>query len=80
MMHVHQFQHGMSTARIGWEKLVRGGYKYLPVRGERSFGGYGIEQQAMMVQDRFLLRNDIHLNNPSQPSLEWYNNTIPFGR
>jgi hypothetical protein len=79
MMHVYQFQHGMSTLRIAYEKLTHGGYDYLPVGGQTQFEKYGIEQQAMIVEDRFLLRNGVRLNDPAQPSRSWYDNTIPFG-
>jgi hypothetical protein len=79
MMHVHQFQHGMSTVAIAMAKFFHGGYDYFPVTKQRAFRDYGIEQQAMMVQDRFLLRNGYATNQLGQPNLQWYENTIPFG-
>jgi hypothetical protein len=80
MTHVWQFQTGRSTLSFGLAHIFHGQYKYIPVKNPaRPFQNYGIEQQAMIMQDYFMLERGYPTNDQPQPSLEWYQTVTPFG-
>ena len=78
------FVHEMTHA---WQ-AQRGGRWYLPlmrhpfcrydysIRPRKPFARYGIEQQAEIVADTFLLRNGVA--RPGKPSLSVYEMLLPF--
>ena len=86
LMHVFQVQKlGYGLANMALAHLFHGQYKYLPVKNPgRSFFSYGIEQQAMIMQDYFRLEHGFGPMEDSgpaetQPPLSWYQNISPFG-
>ncbi len=63
LMHVFQVRNGNCGKGCISGKAIRamntGGYVYMPLVPGRAFRDYNIEQQAEMVQDRFLLRHGL---------------------
>ncbi|MFZ4689364.1 MAG: vgr related protein [Polymorphobacter sp.] len=74
MVHVWQCQHGRNLL-IARPPLAR--YRYDLVPG-KPFARYGIEQQACIVADAYLLREGRDM--PGKPALARYAGVIPFGR
>ena len=72
MVHVWQRQHGRSLI---WRRppLARYGYDLEP---GKPFARYGIEQQACIVADAYLLREGRSL--PGKPGLDAYAAVLPF--
>ncbi|WP_156357898.1 vgr related protein [Sphingomonas sp. Leaf62] len=76
MMHIHQTQH---RGRY-WLPLMRHplcSYRYAIVPG-KPFAAYGIEQQAEIVRQAFLLRQGVAVEG--KPPLAVYEALLPFGR
>jgi hypothetical protein len=85
MTHVFQYQGlGYGTAALAAAHIFHGQYKYLPVKNpDRPFFNYGIEQQAMIMQDYFRLEHGLGPMDASgpadaQPPIQWYQNISPF--
>ena len=78
MCHVWQHQHGINVETGGLYRV----YKYAgPDFGTMSFDKYGVEQQAQMVQDYYLLKIgyiDNEFTPVPTPSLGTYEKIIPF--
>jgi hypothetical protein len=73
MTHVWQTQTGMNLI------LMRGPfarYAYLPLKPGKPFEAYGIEQQADIVRDYWLLRHGLAV--PEAPPLSRYETLLPF--
>jgi hypothetical protein len=73
MVHVWQVQQAGSLV---WRRPPFARYAYEIVGGKR-FGDYGIEQQACIVADAFLLRAGRAV--AGKPGLQSYRALIPFG-
>jgi Zn-dependent peptidase ImmA (M78 family) len=73
MVHVWQHQSGIDL-RFRRPPFAR--YRYLPLKPGRPFHRYGIEQQAEIVADAFLLARGLRL--PDHPPLSAYQALIPF--
>ncbi len=73
MTHVWQHQCGVNLiiARPPWAR-----YRYELARG-KPFAAYGVEQQASMVEDAYLLREGRHL--AGRAPLADYATVLPFG-
>ena len=74
MVHVWQRQHGRNLI-FGRPPMARYGYELAP---GKVFARYGIEQQACIVADAYLLREGRAV--PGKPDLDRYAEVIPFGR
>jgi hypothetical protein len=73
MTHIWQYQTGTNLI------LARGliaRYRYLPLIPGKAFELYGVEQQAEIVRDYWLLRNGIIV--PAAPALSIYEKLLPF--
>jgi hypothetical protein len=83
LTHVYQVRtRGCHLACMGvrWV-LAFGDYDYTPFVPGQSYFAYNMEEQAQMVQDRFLLRRGLPVWNPSQTgdaTLPALNSVIPF--
>jgi len=73
MVHVWQHQCGIDL-RFRRPPLAR--YRYLPLAPGRPFGGYGLEQQAEIVREAYLLAEGVRLEG--RPPLADYAALIPF--
>jgi hypothetical protein len=74
MVHVWQAQHGGNLVWRRWP-FARYGYDIVP---GKPFARYGLEQQACIVADAWLLREGRQV--PGKPGLADYADIIPFGR
>ena len=74
MVHVWQRQQGINLI-LRRPPMARYGYRLTP---GKAFGRYGIEQQACIVADAYLLREGRAV--PGKPPLSDYAGVIPFGR
>jgi hypothetical protein len=73
MVHVWQRQQGIDL-RFRRPPFAR--YRYLPLRPGRAFADYGLEQQAEIVREAYLLAEGWSL--PGRPPIEAYLSLIPF--
>jgi hypothetical protein len=73
MTHVWQHQTGMNLI-VMRGPLAR--YRYLPLVPGQPFELYGIEQQADIVRDYWLLTNGVRV--PGAPPLAAYQRLLPF--
>ena len=74
LTHVWQHQRGINLVlRRG--PLAR--YDYLPLKDGRPFERYGLEQQAEIVRDAYVLREGGRV--PGAPPLNAYAALLPFG-
>jgi hypothetical protein len=73
MVHVWQHQRGIDL-RLKRPPFAR--YRYLPLSVGRPFGAYGLEQQAEIVREAYLLAEGWRL--PGRPPLDRYAALIPF--
>ena len=73
MVHVWQHQNGVNLIFRRWP-LAR--YAYLPLQPGKPFTAYGIEQQAEIVKDAWLLSEGVALRD--RPDLEVYRALLPF--
>jgi hypothetical protein len=73
MVHVWQHQMGMNL-RLKRPPFAR--YRYLPLVPGKPFHRYGIEQQAEIVREAWMLREGWRL--PGRPPLAAYAAIIPF--
>jgi len=73
MVHVWQHQQGINL-RLKRPPLAR--YRYLPLVPGKAFHRYGLEQQAEIVRDAFLLSRGYAM--PGRPPLAAYEALIPF--
>ena len=73
MVHVWQHQQGVNLL-LKRPPFAR--YSYLPLKPGKPFHRYGIEQQAEIVKDSFLLAKGIALKN--RPPLAAYRALLPF--
>ena len=87
---IHELTHVYQVKTIGCSKgcmllqkmasLAGDGYDYTPMPAGKSFYAYNIEQQAQMVQDRFLRRNNwIPGADTRDATPAELNAAIPFG-
>jgi hypothetical protein len=74
MVHVWQHQCGID---LRWQRPPWARYRYLPLRPGRPFARYGLEQQAEIVREAWLLRCGLAL--PGRPPLAQYDALLPFG-
>lgn len=74
LVHVWQHQQGVPLWRRRWP-LAR--YRYLPLRPGKPFAAYGIEQQAEMVKDAWLLASG-HAAAAALPPLAVYRALLPL--
>ncbi len=73
MVHVWQHQTGIDL-RLKRPPLAR--YRYLPLTPDKPFTRYGLEQQAEIVKDAWLLTRNTRLAN--RPPLAVYRALVPF--
>ncbi len=73
MVHVWQHQQGVNLLL---KRLPFARYRYLPLKPGKPFHRYGIEQQAEIVRDYWLLRRGVRLEG--RPPLATYAGLIPF--
>lgn len=73
LVHVWQHQQGI---RLPWRRLPFARYRYLPLAPGRPFHAYGIEQQAEIVREAYLLAAGWRL--PGRPPLAHYQALLPF--
>ena len=73
MTHVWQCQQGINLIL---KRRPFSPYSYLPMVPGRAFGGYGIEQQAVIVEDYYRLLEGATV--AGAPPLEVYEALIPF--
>lgn len=74
LVHVWQRQRGINLV-LRRPPLAR--YRYLPLIPGKAFAGYGLEQQACIVQDAYFIREGGRV--PGAPDLPVYATLIPFG-
>lgn len=72
---VHVWQHQCGVKLI-WQRPPWARYRYLPLVPGRPFARYGLEQQAEIVKDGWLLAQGVPL--PGRPPLEAYRALLPF--
>jgi hypothetical protein len=73
MVHVWQHQQGVNLI-LKRPPFAR--YRYLPLVDGRPFDRYGLEQQAEIVKDGYLLADGVRLQG--RPPLEAYRALAPF--
>jgi hypothetical protein len=73
MVHVWQHQQGVDL-RLRRPPFAR--YRYLPLVPGKPFHRYGLEQQAEIVRDAYLLADGVRL--PGRPPVATYAALIPF--
>ena len=73
MVHVWQHQQGID---LRLRRLPFARYRYLPLQPGKRFQSYGLEQQAEIVRDAFMLAWGYRL--PWRPPLADYARLIPF--
>ncbi len=73
MVHVWQHQCGVNLI-LRRPPFAR--YGYLPLKPGKPFTRYGLEQQAEIVRDAYLLEEGLKL--AGRPSLETYRKLLPF--
>lgn len=73
LTHVWQHQQGISLI---WKRPPFARYRYLPLVPGKLFHAYGLEQQAEIVKDAYLLGEGVRLNG--RPPLETYKALLPF--
>lgn len=73
LVHVWQHQAGID---LRWRRPPFARYRYLPLVPGRPFHAYGLEQQAEMVREAYLLAEGWRL--PGRPPLADYLALIPF--
>ncbi|MDW8415673.1 MAG: hypothetical protein RMK78_09425, partial [Thermaurantiacus sp.] len=73
LVHVWQRQCGLD---LRFRRLPFARYRYLPFRPGKPFHAYGIEQQAEIVRDAYLLAEGLAL--PGRPPLAAYLELLPF--
>ncbi|WP_398398713.1 vgr related protein [Sandaracinobacteroides saxicola] len=73
MTHVWQVQIG---GNLLWRRLPWAPYRYLPLVPGKPFAAYGLEQQAEMVREAWMLARGLRL--PGRPALADYAAIIPF--
>ncbi len=73
LTHVWQHQQGINLI-LRRPPLAR--YRYLPLLPGKPFAAYGLEQQAEIVKDAYLLAEGLRLKD--RPSLEAYRAILPF--
>ncbi len=61
MTHVWQIQHGVN---LKLRRFFNPRYTYLPFKPGKKFRRYGVEKQADIVMDYFLLRNGVPMDRP----------------
>jgi hypothetical protein len=73
LTHVWQHQQGISLIR---KRPPFARYRYLPLVPGKPFHRYGLEQQAEIVKDAYLLGEGLRL--PGRPPIEAYCELLPF--
>ncbi len=73
MVHVWQHQQGI---RLPLRRPPFARYRYLPLKSGRPFRRYGLEQQAEILREAWLLSEGVRL--PGRPPLEAYRALLPF--
>jgi hypothetical protein len=73
MVHVWQHQCGVNLL-LKRPPFAR--YAYLPLAEGKAFTRYGLEQQAEIVKDAYLLSEGLKL--PGRPSLDMFRELLPF--
>ena len=73
LTHVWQHQQGVSLI---WQRPPFARYAYLPLTSGKPFSAYGLEQQAEIVKDAYLLGEGLRLKD--RPPLEVYRALLPF--
>ena len=73
LTHVWQHQQGISLI---FRRPPFARYRYLPLVPGKPFHRYGLEQQAEIVKDAYLLGEGLRL--PGRPPLETYRALLPF--
>ena len=73
MAHVWQHQQGIDLRR---KRPPFARYRYLPLTPGKPFKRYGLEQQAEIIRDYWLLKRGIRLEG--RPPLSTYQALIPF--
>ncbi len=73
MVHVWQHQQGIDL-RLKRPPFAR--YRYLPLKPGKPFTAYGLEQQAEIVKDAYLLMEGLRLRD--RPALADYRALLPF--
>ena len=81
---IHEMTHVWQVHTLGMNllelfirrNLIQGSYSYLPLIPNQPFVDYGIEQQANIVRDYFLLNNGQSIANA--PGIHTYQALIPF--
>lgn len=73
MVHVWQHQSGVNLL-LKRPPFAR--YRYLPLEPGKAFTSYGLEQQAEIVKDAYLLAEGVALAN--RPPLDTYRALAPF--
>lgn len=74
MTHVWQHQQGINLVL---KRLPFARYDYLPLKPGKPFEAYGLEQQAEIVRDAYVLSEGGQV--PGAPPLSVYASLIPFG-
>ncbi len=75
MTHVWQNQQGINVYAAAFDRR----YDYRPLEPGKAFRSYGLEQQADIVQDYFLMRNGYRPQWPGH-SITEYEVILPFRR
>ncbi len=73
LVHVWQHQQGEN---LRWRRPPFARYRYLPLVPGRPFSAYGLEQQAEIVREAYLLAEGWQL--PGRPPLATYVALVPF--
>lgn len=73
LVHVWQHQQGVNLLV---RRLPLARYQYLPLVPGKPFGRYGLEQQARITEEAYLLCSGARL--PGRPPLEAYRALLPF--
>ncbi|MDP1932507.1 MAG: hypothetical protein Q8L60_13725, partial [Gammaproteobacteria bacterium] len=81
---LHELVHVYQSRTVGCGRICMAenrrknpNYDYV-IEPNKSFSSYGNEEQAAMVQDRFLLRNGANHYRRNSSTLEQLNGVIPF--
>jgi RHS repeat-associated protein len=84
--HAYQFQSGVNVALVRVLLPIKNAnYNYFPFPNNKNFQAYGIEQQAMLVEDYYRVRNgalqvwDGNRDHPA-PSADSYKKILPFNK
>ncbi|MFC5569356.1 SpvB/TcaC N-terminal domain-containing protein [Lysobacter yangpyeongensis] len=76
MTHVWQNQQGINVRTAAFNRS----YDYWPLQSGKKFGDYGLEQQAQMTSDYFMLQSSgrIWTSLKPRPTAQDYEQVIPF--